>query len=92
MPKLITIDPPSGQFWPAVGPVQVQDAEDAPGTQHVLLDGERIGQLLLAQRPSLTRSRGPVKTWQPARYKIDHQTYTKRWEAVRVVVTDHLGY
>lgn len=91
-PKLTTIDPPQGEHWPKVGPVQIQDAEDRPGIINVLIDGERIGTMQLAQRPSLTRTRGPVRTWQPHRYKIDHRTYTKRWEAVRVIVTDHLGY
>jgi hypothetical protein len=91
--KLTTIEAPKGEHWPNVGLVQVRQIVGQPTADlDVLLDGKQIGRLLPAQRPSQTRSRGPVKTWQPTRYKIDHHTYTKRWEAVRVVLTDHLGY
>lgn len=100
--KLTTVHPPKhfAYSWPTTGLVQVGPAVPHTfGHKHdVFLDGELIGGLETYVKTPYTKIPGtrlrrdlkPRKVWKPLSEGFSRVTYDLRWDAVRVVLEDHL--
>jgi hypothetical protein len=93
MPKLTTIKPPKYTPWPTAGLVQL--SEPTPTTrgtvQDVLLDGVTIGRLEGFMRTALPAAAPGRASKEWRTYPgVGRPSYGTRWEALRVVIRDHL--